>query len=140
MGAWGAGPFDNDEAGDWSGEFDGVDDESTGLRLLADALDLGEAHDHVEAPEGSIAVAAAAVVAWLHDPGAIPDSPYAEAAAAWVRTASPTPNASLTAAALAALDRVRSGQSELGELWAESDDTTWRETLTQIETLLRAQG
>lgn len=139
MGAWGEGPFDNDDAGDWAYAFDGVD-EATGLRLLADALDLGEPGDYLEAPEGTTAVAAAAVVSWLHDPGAIPDSPYAEAAAAWVRTARPTPNASLTAAALAALDRVRSDRSELAELWAESDEAAWRESLTKIEARLRAHG
>jgi hypothetical protein len=139
MGAWGEGPFDNDDAGDWAYEFDGVD-EATGVQLVADALDLGEAGDHLGAPEGTTAVAAAAVVSWLHDPGAIPDSPYGEAAAAWVRTARPTPNASLTAAALAALDRVRSSSSELAELWAESGDSAWRESLAQIETRLRAHG
>jgi hypothetical protein len=139
MGAWGEGPFDNDDASDWAYEFDEAD-EPTGLRILAEALDLGEPGDYLEAPEGTTAVAAAAVVSWLHDPRVIPDSPYGEAAAKWVRSARPMPNAALTAAALAALDRVRSNQSELAELWAESDDATWRESLAQIETSLRTKG
>jgi hypothetical protein len=58
MGAWGEGPFDNDDAGDWAHEFDGVD-EATGVQVLTDALDLGEAGDYLEAPEGTTAVAAA---------------------------------------------------------------------------------
>jgi hypothetical protein len=139
MGAWGEGPFDNDDAGDWAYQFDGVD-EATGLQILAEALDLGGPDEYVEAPEGTAAVAAAAVVSWLHEPGAIPDSPYGEAASTWVRRASRKPNATLTTAARAALDRVRSDQSELAELWAESDGAAWRESLGQIETRLRTQG
>ncbi len=139
MGAWGEGPFDNDDAGDWAYGFDGVD-EATGLRLLADALELGDADTYIEAPEGTTAVAAAAVVSWLNDPAAIPDSPYGEDAAVWVRTARPTPNVPLNDAALAALDRVRSNQSELAELWAESDDVAWSRSLIEIESRLRAHG
>lgn len=139
MGAWGEGPFDNDDAVDWADEFEGAD-EATGMQLLADALDVGEAGDYLQSPEGSTAVAAAEVVSWTIDPEAISDSPYSEAPAAWVRTANPTSNASLIAVALAALDRVRSDNSELAELWAESDDTAWRESLAQIETRLRAHG
>ncbi|MFZ6005356.1 MAG: DUF4259 domain-containing protein [Actinomycetota bacterium] len=139
MGAWGEGPFDNDDAGDWAYEFDDVD-EATGLQILAEALDLGGSDEYIEAPEGTTAVASAAVVSWLHDPGAIPDSPYGEAAIAWVRRANPKPNASLVEAALVALDRVRSDRSELAELWAESEDVAWRESLAQIETRLRTRG
>ncbi len=139
MGAWGEGPFDNDDAGDWAYEFDDAD-EATGVQILADALDLGGPDEYVEAPDGTIAVASAAVVSWLHDPAAIPDSPDGESALAWVRRANPTPNAALDAAALAALDRVRSDQSELAELWAESEDTAWRESLAEIEARLRAHG
>ena len=139
MGAWGEGPFENDDASDWAYQFDGVD-ETTGVQIVSEALNLGGPDEYVEAPEGTTAVAAAAVVSWLRDPGAIPDSPYGEAASTWVRRASPTPNASLTTAALTALDRVRSDQSELAELWAEGEGTAWRASLSQIETRLRSHG
>ena len=137
MGAWGEGPFDNDDASDWAYEFDGVDT-SDGLRLVADALDVGERGEYLEAPEGANAVAAATVVTWMRDPRLIPDSPYGEAAAKWVLTTHPAPSGELVAAALAALDRVRSDESELAELWPESDDTAWIDTLVELEARLRA--
>jgi hypothetical protein len=93
---------------------------------------------NLEAPDGANAGAATAVVTWMRDPSTIPDSPYGEAAAVWVRAARPTPSGELLAAALAALDQVRSDRSELAELWAESDDAAWAVSLTQIEARLRA--
>ena len=140
MGAWGEQPFDNDDAGDWGYEFDGAD-EATGMALLADALDLGAAGDYVESPEGSTAVAAAEVLSCMLDHRAIPDSPYGEDPASWVRATGARPDDELVAAALAALDRVRSDNSELAELWAESDDDgAWRDSLARIETRLRSRG
>lgn len=137
MGAWGAGPFDNDDASDWAFEFDGLD-ESGGLRVVAEALQLTQPDEYLESPEGANAVAAAAVVAWMRDPSGVPDSPYGESAATWVRTARPMPTDELLAAALAAIDRVRADESELADLWAESGDAAWRESLTEIEARLRA--
>lgn len=137
MGAWGEGPFDNDDACDWSYEFQEVD-ETTGLQILAGALNLGDPANYVEAPEGETAVAAALVVSWLVNPDSIPDSPYGESAAAWVRSTRAPVSAALRASALAALDRVQGAQSELAELWAEADGTAWIETLSHIKTRLRA--
>jgi Domain of unknown function (DUF4259) len=42
MGTWGVGGFENDQASDWSYEFDGVDLE-TGLKLIRDALNFDAA-------------------------------------------------------------------------------------------------
>jgi hypothetical protein len=137
MGAWGEGPFDNDGACDWAYEFRDVD-EATGLQILAAALDLGDPDDYVEAPEGESAVAAALVVSWLMNPESIPDSPYGESAAAWVRSTRAPVSAALRASALAALDRVRGEQSELAELWAEADGEAWIETLSPIKAQLLA--
>lgn len=134
MGAWGAGPFENDDAGDWSYGFDGAD-EASGHRLLAEALHLGAPDEYVEATAGSVAVAAAAVVSWLHAPDEIPDPPDGESPAAWVRAVGPGPYTELTAAALAALDRVRGDDSELAELW--DGDEAWPASLDQIEARLR---
>jgi Domain of unknown function (DUF4259) len=75
MGAWGEGPFDNDDGSDWAWEFDGLDAHS-GLRVLVDALDVGEPEKYLEAPNGAIAVAAAAVVAWKRDAASMQESPY----------------------------------------------------------------
>lgn len=37
MGTWAEGAFDNDDAADWSLQFDGAD-QASGLRLIEDAL------------------------------------------------------------------------------------------------------
>lgn len=138
MGAWGDGPFDNDDAGDWGYEFDGADEE-TGLQILAQALDVGGPGEFLEGPDGSIAVAAAEVVSWMLDRGAIPNSPYGEDPAAWVRATERRPDDRLTEAALGALDRVRSADSELAELWAETEEeAAWRESLARIEARVRS--
>jgi hypothetical protein len=63
MGAWDAGPFDNDDAVDWAAEFDNAD-KAAGTERLRTALQAASA-DYLEAPEGAVAVAAAQVVAWL---------------------------------------------------------------------------
>ena len=55
MGAWGHGPFDNDDAGDWVFEL-----EDSGVSALRSALQLDGGY--VEAPEAAAGVAAAAVV------------------------------------------------------------------------------
>jgi hypothetical protein len=136
MGASGEGPFDNDDASDWAYGLDGAG-AAAGLRMVAEALDVGEVGEYLEAPHGATAVAATAVVAWMRDPAAIPNSPYGEVAATWVRTAHPRPSRELVTAALAAIDRVRSDQSELAELWAEGDDA-WSNSLAQLEARLRA--
>ena len=136
MGAWGPGPFDNDDASDWAFEFEGLD-ESAGLNVVTAALEGFNPGEYLESPEGANAVAAAAVVAWMRDPSKISDTPYGDSAAMWVR-AGAQPTDELIAAALAALDHVRSDESELAELWAESGDAAWRESLIDIETRLRA--
>lgn len=137
MGAWGAGPFDNDDASDWAYEFDGLD-ESSGIQALAAALESSQSGEYLDLADGANAVAAAAVVAWMRDPSTIPDGPYGESAANWVRTAGQQPTGELIAAALAALNHVRGNESELAELWAESGDAAWSESLAEIEARLRA--
>jgi hypothetical protein len=137
MGAWGVGPFDNDDASDWAYEFDELDGPA-GLQVVSAAIERAQPGEYLESPEGANIVAAAAVVAWTRDPSNIPDSPYGEAAAMWVRTARPRPTDELIAGALAALDHVRSDNSELAELWAESGDADWRASLMEIEAQLRA--
>ncbi len=134
MGAWGAGPFDNDDAGDWAYDFEGADG-AEGLRILGEALDVG-GDEYLEAPDGAIAVAAATVVTWLQEPSSIPESAYGEDAAAWVRSAGVTPSDELRSAARRALDRVRSDESELAELWTEADDDSWRASVDELASRL----
>ena len=68
MGAWGSGPFDNDDAMDWVAELESARD----VGVVRSALEsVTDADGYIEAPVGSVALASAEVVAALRGkPGA----------------------------------------------------------------------
>jgi hypothetical protein len=115
MGAWGVGPFENDDAGDCVWQLEEAED----LTLVQAAL---EAAAQPEGDPGSSAsseaLAAAEVVAALagHPASDLPDEVQT-----WVAAHSITVSPDLRALALRAVERV-SSKSELQELWAESDE------------------
>lgn len=114
MGAWGTGPFDNDDAGDWLYELEEAGDLGFVKETLTAALEAG---DYLEMPEGNNAVAAAAVVAASVD-GAHDGLP--EKVVAWLNAAAERAAAADARLALRALDRVIGTESETAELWADS--------------------
>lgn len=128
MGAWGIGPFENDDALDWVWGLDGEDaDEvlATALRSVARTSTAS----YLEVTDGATAVAAATIVASAAD-GETDDLPP-EAIEYLKRAASPEDD--LVASAIAALDRVTADQSEVAELWDESDDgPEWRESVAAL--------
>lgn len=113
MGAWGAGPFDNDDAQDFVLDLADAPEQELQQRL-ADALALPDGY--VEAPEASTAVAAAALVAI----GAGMAAPESSTVADFVGSRAIPASPELRAAAKAALDRVVSEDSELWELWQDA--------------------
>ena len=122
MGAWGTGTFENDDALDWIGEFREAPNEDALRSTLSTAA---AADGYLESPDAANALAAAEVVA------ALKGAPTADAIgvedylAGIVHSGIPVTE-ELTALALRAIDRVVS-DSELSELWAETDDATaWR--------------
>lgn len=131
MGAWGAGPFENDDAADWAAEFDGADGPQ-GLAILRRALSSVETAEYVEAPDGSVAVAATQVVAWLVKPDSIEESAYVESVVGWLRRSEPSIDSALVEAARRALVRMRAPDSELHELWIEAEDPDWELDLDRI--------
>lgn len=119
MGAWSVLPFGNDDAADWAYALE----EAEGLQPLEEAFDavLQLGTSYLEAPEAAGAVAAAELVACLLGrPG--DTETYTEAADAWLRQGPPTPGDALRQKALIALDRVSGADSELEELWRESEE------------------
>lgn len=129
MGAWGSGPFDNDDAMDFVGDL--MDGSTADLvSRLHEALDLPE--DYVESPDGSSAVAAAALVAASR--GYPADNPTVTD----LLTAHPfAADDGLRSAATSALARVAGDDSELMELWDEAglrDDV--EASYTEIRTFL----
>jgi hypothetical protein len=131
MGAWAAGSFENDDAGDWIWELAEAEDTS----ILEKAfLRVSEANDYLEAPDCSVAIAAAEVVAVLHQR---PSAKVPEEVTAFVTRIGTPASAKLISSALRALERIRT-KSELQELWDESDSPAeWRQAIAELEGRLR---
>lgn len=129
MGAWGAGSFDNDDALDWCAEL-----EAEGLPAAGGALRAAKelADDYLEAPESSMALAAAEVVAALRGR---PAADLPEHVAAWVAAHPDDPGDDLVRLAREAVDAVAAG-SELAELWGEVDDAEWRAAVADLRSRL----
>ena len=130
MSAWASGLFDNDDA------LDFIDDlaEAPEWRTVVQALDyVTKQAGYLEAPEGQIAVAAAAIVAAaVGEVTILPDNQRE------LKAALGAPPEGAVALARSALARVVAPASELDELWQEGDEhDAW---LTQIAGLQSALG
>lgn len=123
MGAFGTGPFDNDDALDLLGEC--VDSPTRTLRAALQAVQ----GDYVEVDVGGRAWAAAEIVALAFGRGELTDLP-SSAAELVLRI---KPNDALRALALRAIERLGREGSELAELWAETpDDESFRARLEDL--------
>lgn len=133
MGAWGHKSFENDDASDWVYDF-----EEGGIGAVKDAF-AGvlntAADDYLEAPEASMALAAAEVVAAARDGDT---SRLSEPAANAFRGHGDwTGIDDLVAAAGRAIDRILQA-SELRELWEETDDyADWQADVAALKSRLR---
>ncbi|GEK80088.1 DUF4259 domain-containing protein [Agrococcus baldri] len=117
MGAWGTGPFDNDDAADWMLELEATGDADA---LLLDTLDsVGQGAD---ASEATCAVAA---IVWMLS---APDGEFASA------TKRPIPAPILTvqlrSVALRAIGHILAEDAEWRELWEDADE---EEPIQQLE-------
>lgn len=124
MGTWSGSVFGNDDAADFSFEFDGANTAAKVTPIIENALDaVLESKPDLEAPDGAIGLAAAAlVVAWT-EPRLL-GSDVAYAPEPWPRTTEPLPEYLKTKAA-AVLNRMKDAAgNELAQLWAESGQTS----------------
>ena len=127
MGAWGINTFENDDASDWLGEFCDEPSEDLLFDAFAAVNDIGD--EYLEAPESSAALAAAEVVAALFGK---PSATLTDEAQECVRNFKLKPTDELRAAAQKAVARVQT-DSELKELWDESDDAAqWQATVQDL--------
>lgn len=151
VGAWGEGPFDNDVAADWAADFQGLDAQE-GFGLVEAALQAaaapvrrrvwkrrGDGGGYLDADDGSLAVAAAEIVAYLIDRSP-PPPVYGEEAYSWADRTGATADTELVRLALAVLARVVGEASELADLWDESDAAEWRASIRRIEERLQSSG
>lgn len=133
-GAWDTGPFDNDDALDWVWELSESDDLNFVKATLRSAADTS---GYLEAPTGSMAIAAAEVVAALRG-NPRPNLPVE--VTRWVRMHQVTVDDDLLRLARDAVERTkRRDSSELAQLWSESEEMegAWRKDLNGLLQRLR---
>lgn len=138
MGAWSGSVFGNDDAADFSFEFDGANTVAKVTPIIENALDtVLESTPDLEAPDGAIGLAAAALVVAWNEPELLGND-VSYAPEPWPRTTEPLPERLRTKAA-AALDRMKDATgNELAQLWSESGETSefaaeidrWRSSLS----------
>lgn len=129
MGAWGFQAFENDDALDWLEVL-----EAGGAEVVRQGLDT-VADGYIEAPDGSVAVAAAEITAAAQGN---PHGELPENVATWVTAHGAELTAEDAQLALEAVERVAGEESELAELWDEADEPEWKESLDNLSERLRA--
>ena len=133
-GGWDVGPFDNDDALDWVWELSESNDISVVEEALQSAISTS---GYLEAPTGSIAVAAAEVVAALKGQ---PRAQLPDEVTSWVASNQLEVDDQLVKAARQAIVHVKNSESsELAQLWADSEEllNQWHKDLADLERRLR---
>lgn len=119
MGTWSHEPFGNDTASDWAYGLVEQKDFSLVAQAIQEVLDNGS--DYLDAGLAVEAVAAAEVLAKALGRGTQADA-YTEEVDAWLKSVAEKPSSELLSKARDALNRIMGPDSELRELWEESDD------------------
>jgi hypothetical protein len=129
MGAWSIESFGNDSACDWAYSLE----EETGLDLIRQTLENTFEDHYLDSSEGTEAIAAAEVIARLKGNfGATVDS-YTETVDNWVKAHPQKTPQDLIALAVRALDRVLQPESELRDLWEESEQLEqWKASVLNL--------
>lgn len=130
MGAWGVGFFENDTACDWAYSLE----ESEGLTLIEKTIDaVFDDEEYIDADICDEALAAIDVLARLKGNIGQKDS-YTEEVDKWVAKQKVTVPAELLEKAKKALTAIGGKDSELYELWEETEDfTAWQSELKKLE-------
>lgn len=129
MGGWGTGSFENDDAADWLAHLSAV----TPADLTKVLLEAADHPGYLEAPEASVAVAAAEAVAAL---SGTPAPAVPAEIVEWAKKNPQTLTAELRAVAVRALERVRRN-SEVKDLWMEADGLNdWTAAIQELQSRL----
>ena len=114
MGAWGLKTFENDDAGDWVFDLE----ETSDLSLVESTL-FGWSADYLESPDVSCILAAVEIVKALQK-GIDEDLP--EDVKKWVFKHQHLDATNLVSQAVRSIDRILGEESELKELWEETNE------------------
>ena len=136
MGTWSHEPFGNDTANDWAYDLEGKTDFSLVAQAIQNVLDNGA--DYLDSDVAVEAVAASEVLAKALGRGTQSDA-YTETVDAWLASVNAKPSAELLSKAQQALTRVLGPDSELRELWEESDGfSTWEASIRALQAAIGA--
>jgi len=131
MGTWSHEPFGNDSANDWAYDLEDQSDLSLVVKAIQAVLDNGD--DYLDSDLAVEAVAAAEVLAKALGRGTQSDA-YTEDVDRWVKSLTVRPTPDVLSKANAALARILGPDSELRELWEESDDfDKWHSSVTALQ-------
>lgn len=135
MGTWSHESFGNDTANDWAYELEDATDFSVIEAALQVALDEGD--EYLDADLAMEAIAAVEVIAKRLGKGTQSDV-YTEKVDQWLETISEQPNDGLLSLAKRVLERIVADDSELKELWLESDEyELWLGNIQQLKDALQ---
>lgn len=134
MGTWSHESFGNDTANDWAYELEDATDFAVIEAALQVALDEGD--EYLDADLAMEAIAAVEVIAKRLGKGTQSDV-YTEKVDQWLETISEQPSDDLLSLAKRVLERIVADDSELKELWLESDEyELWLGNIQQLKDAL----
>lgn len=135
METWSHESFGNDTANDWAYELEDATDFSVIEAALQVALDEGD--EYLDADLAMEAIAAVEVIAKRLGKGTQSDV-YTEKVDQWLETISEQPRDDLLSLAKRVLERIVADDSELKELWLESDEyELWLGNIQQLKDALQ---
>ena len=135
MGAWGHDTFDNDTACDWAYELEGCDDLSVIRETLNRVIECGD--EYLDSDEASQALAACDAIARLRGNFGV-RNPYTETVDTWVAAHADLKTDGLLPLAHKVIDRIVGEDSELLELWKDSDSLSeWQASIEDLRSRLK---
>ena len=134
MGCWAIGSFGNDSAADWLFDLMKTADlslvrETIGRALMTDG--------YLESPDATDALAAIEVVAAALG-RATEEAENEPELLEWIARVKPAPDAKLVSDAQRAIDRILAPESELRELWEDTEDfSDWQAEVAGLRSRLQ---
>lgn len=135
MGAWGHDTFDNDTACDWADQLADADDLTPVQTALAQVVEAEAGY--LDAEIACEALAACEVVARLRGQFGVRNS-YTEAVDNWVSAHGSLNTDALLKTAHQVMDRISGEESELAELWGETEYAqAWLAAILELRSRLQ---
>jgi hypothetical protein len=135
MGTWAVDAFGNDDALDWSHGLEEIKDDSLIQSTLDAVLDVGS--EYLEAPQAANALAAIETIARLQGNGGFHNS-YTDDVDQWVKRHRVAVKPGLARQAHMVIQRILAENSELKDLWQESDEfDAWLAAVQELKSRVR---